>query len=311
MTFAQRRVTFPKGDVTLVGNLHLPEGFDDGGSYRAVVIATPGSSVKEQIGAFYGTRLAKAGIVALAFDPAHQGESGGLPRDLEDPASRVDDIRSAVDHLVSLPFVGDGRVGILGVCAGGGYAVNAALMEHRLGAVGVVVPSNIGAAFRRMLPEAERMATLEAVGAQRTREARGGEARREPWIPDSLAEAEAAGISDPDTLQAVRYYRESAFRHPNSTNRFHFDSLAKLLAFDAFHLVPELLRQPLQIVVASRPGNTGSLADGRTLYERANTQKDLFVVEGAGHYDLYDRPDHVDEALARLVPFFRSDLAGE
>ncbi|WP_226575679.1 alpha/beta hydrolase [Acuticoccus sediminis] len=303
-----QRVSFEAGGAEIAGNLHLPGGFDESRPGPMVVIATPGSSVKEQIGAFYADRLAAGGIAALAFDPSHQGESAGMPRDLEDPAARVEDIRSAVDFLATQPFVGDSRVGMLGICAGGGYAVKAALMDKRLGAVGLVVPVNIGRAFRAIMPGAETVRTLDAAGAQRTAEARGGPARREPWIPDTLADAKAAGITDPDTLQAVEYYRESAFRHPNSTNRLHFDSMARLLTFDAFHLVPELLTQPLSIVAAGRAGNTGSLEDGKTLHALATTPKDLLVIEGAGHYDLYDKPQFVDQAVDRLVPFFRHHL---
>jgi uncharacterized protein len=73
--------------------------------------------VKEQIGAIYAERLSQRGFVALTFDPAYQGESGGKPRDLEDPAALVEDIRCAVDHLMTLPFVGEERVGLLGICA--------------------------------------------------------------------------------------------------------------------------------------------------------------------------------------------------
>jgi fermentation-respiration switch protein FrsA (DUF1100 family) len=90
------------------------------------------------------------GFVALTFDPSYQGESGGQPRDLEDPSVRVEDIRSAVDHLMTLPFVSEERVGLLGICAGGGYAINAALTEHRFKAVGTVVANDVGNAFRKM-----------------------------------------------------------------------------------------------------------------------------------------------------------------
>ncbi|MCP6237151.1 alpha/beta hydrolase, partial [Klebsiella pneumoniae] len=93
------------------------------------------------------------------------------------------------------------------------YAVNAALTEHRFQAVGTVVAGNIGRAFREMLDVRE---TLEAVGKQRTMEARGGALRRDPWIPDSLKEAEAAEITDPDLLDAVTFYRESRWKNANS-----------------------------------------------------------------------------------------------
>ena len=193
----------------------------------------------------------------------------------------------------------------MGICAGGGYAVNAALTEHRIKAVGAVVPVNMGRAFRQAQKGADAIAEmLAAVGKQRNAEARGGEQRREPWIPDTLDAAKEAGIDDPDTLDAITFYRTPRGYNVNSTNRLLFRSNASLLGFDAFHLVPELLTQPLQVVVGGRLGTTFSYSDGKTLWERARNKQDFFVVEGAGHYDLYDTPAYVAEAMGRLIPFY-------
>lgn len=309
MAAATRHVTFRNGSIDLAGALHLPDGFTEQGSYTAIVIVTPGSSVKEQIGAVYGSRLADEGFIALAFDPSFQGESGGEPRDLEDPASRVEDVRSAIDYLVTLPFIAEERIGVLGVCAGGGYAVNAALTEHRIKAVGTVVPVNMGRAFRQAQPQANAtIDTLAAVGRQRTAEARGEAQRRDPWLPDTLDAAKAAGIEDRDTLDAVTYYRTPRGYNANSTNSLLFRSNAALIGFDAFHLVPELLTQPLQVVVGGRLGTTFSYQDGKTLWERARHKEDFYVVEGAGHYELYDTPEYVAQAMSRLAPFYKKHL---
>ena len=174
-------VSFKNRDIDIAGNLHLPADFDETKSYAALVLATPGSSVKEQVGAIYAEKLAARGSLALTFDPSYQGESGGEPRDLEDPAARVEDIRCAVDYLMTLPYVDEERVGLLGICAGGGYAIHAALTEHRFKAVATVVASDIGQAFRGMLPDVRK--TLVDVGKQRTAEARGGDRRRDPGSP--------------------------------------------------------------------------------------------------------------------------------
>ena len=304
-----KQTTFKNRAITVAGDLHVPAGFDKTGTYPAIVLATPGSSVKEQIGRIYAEKLAARGFVALTFDPSYQGESGGEPRDLEDPAARTEDIRCAVDHLMTLPFVGEERVGLLGICAGGGYAIHAALTEHRFKAVGTVVANDIGSAFRNMQPKQELLEKLEAVGKQRTAEARGGEPRRDPWIPDSLQDAEAAGIEDPEVLDAVRFYRESRYRHPRSTNRLLFSSYTKLLSFDAFHLVPELLTQPLQVVGGGKRGRTGQYEVGHRLFWLSPAaEKDIFVVEGAGHYDLYYKPEYVNPAIDRLAPFYAKHL---
>lgn len=303
-------VSFKNGSLDLAGAIRFPSGFDASQQYAALVITTPGSNVKEQIGAFYGERMAARGFVTLAFDPSYQGQSGGEPRDLEDPAARVEDIRCAVDFLTTLPYVGEGRIGILGVCAGGGYAANVAMTEHRIKAVGTVVAVNLGRAWRQAALTADATDQLLAqVGQQRTREARGGEFRREKWLPDSLEEAQAAGITDPDTLEAVDYYRTPRSYSSYSTNRRLFRGDAVVLGFDAFHLVGELLTQPLQVIVAGRLGTTFSFSDGKQLWEQARHKKDFFVIEGAGHYDLYDVPQYVDQAVERLDGFYKEYLS--
>ena len=304
-----KKVNFKNGSIDIAGNIYLPEGFDANGKYAALIIITPGSNVKEQVGAFYGERMAERGFVTLAFDPSYQGESGGEPRDLENPAARVEDIRCAVDFLTTLPYVGENRIGILGVCAGGGYAVNAAMTEHRIKAVGTVVAVNLGRAFRQAASSADYIEkTLEAVGKQRTAEARGGEPRRDRWIPDTPEEAKANGITDPDTLEAVDYYRTPRSYNKNSTNRRLFRGDALLLGFDAFHLVEELLTQPIQVIVGGRLGTTFSFDDGKRLWEKARNKKDFFVIGGAGHYDMYDQSQYVDQAVERLEGFYKEYL---
>ena len=304
-----KRVSFKSRGLDLAGHLRFPEHFDEKKSYAALVIVTPGSSVKEQIGAVYGGKMADRGFITLTFDPSYHGESGGEPRDLEDPAARVEDVRCAVDHMMTLPYVDEERLGVLGICNGGGYAVNAAMTEHRFKAVGTVVAVNMGRAWRQFLLSGDAVGRpLEAVGEQRTAQARGGEARRDPWIPDSMDEAMAAGITDPDTLDAVAFYTE---RRPAKTrsNRLLFTSNGLLLGFDAFHLVGELLTQPIQVIVRGRLGTTYSFEDGKALFERAANKKDFFVVEGAGHYDLYDKDEYVDQAIERLDSFYQEHLS--
>lgn len=303
-----RRVSFKNGTIDVAALLFLPEGHDETRTYPALVLATPGSSVKEQIGAAYAAKMASRGYVAITFDPSYQGESGGTPRDLEDPAMRVEDIRCAVDYVMTLPFVDENRVGMLGICAGGGYAVNAAMTDHRLKALGTVVASDIGKAFRDSQPHDDLIELLEAVGRQRTIEARGGPEQREPWIPDSLAEAKEKGITDRDVLEAVSYYRET-HRHPRSTNRLYFPSKARILGFDGFGLVTELLTQPLQVIVGGRKGMTRSYENGEDLFRRAKVKnKDFFVVEGAGHYEMYWVPEYVDQAVDKLAAFYAKHL---
>ncbi|WEK02973.1 MAG: alpha/beta hydrolase [Candidatus Devosia phytovorans] len=305
-----KQVWFKNRNIDIAGHLHLPPDFDENRTYAALVLATPGSSVKEQIGGIYASRMAEQGFIALTFDPSYQGESSGEPRDLEDPATRAEDIRAAVDFLMTLRFVDENRVGLLGICAGGGYGIHAALTEHRLKAIGTVVAIDIGTAFRQFQPSKDDLLkTIDAIGKARTAQARGGEPRRDPWIPDSLKQAREQGIAEPDMLEAVTFYRETTYRHPRSTNRLLFTSFGSILGFDAFHLVPELLTQPLQVIVGGRRGPSKQYEGGERLFNLSPaTAKDFFVVEGAGHYDMYYKPEYVSQAIDKLVPFYRRHL---
>lgn len=124
---AVRGVEFKKNDITLAGNVYYPKGFNQNQKYAAIVVVHPGAGVKEQTVGLYAQKLAEQGFVTLAFDAAHQGASGGMPRFLDDPMKRVGGIYSAVDYLTSLPYVDAERIGALGVCARSGTTVKAAV----------------------------------------------------------------------------------------------------------------------------------------------------------------------------------------
>ena len=175
-----RKVSFLRSNqIVLVGNLFLPKNFDGSQRYPAILSIHPAGSVKEQSAGLYAYRLAENGFVTLAFDAAYAGESGGTPHWSEAPYERVEDIRYAVDYLVTLPFVDEHRIGALGLCAGGGYVIATAPTERRIRAVAGVSAADIGAANReswlRGRTVEEQIKLLEDVSAQRTREARGAE----------------------------------------------------------------------------------------------------------------------------------------
>ncbi|MFB6451242.1 alpha/beta hydrolase [Bradyrhizobium tunisiense] len=128
MRVEKRRVTFKNDGRAIVGHLRLPDHFSEQERHPALLIVGPGSSVKEQAGATYAEKLAAKGYLTLVFDPSFQGESEVQPRDTENPAVRIEDIRCAVDFLVTLPFVAEEVIGLLGICARGGHAISAALM---------------------------------------------------------------------------------------------------------------------------------------------------------------------------------------
>ena len=271
---------------------------------------TSDRSCKEQTsGNVYGAALAKEGFVVIAFDASFQGASGGEPRFIEDPTLRVEDFRHVTDYLVTLPYVDEERIGVLGICGGGGYSINAAMTERRIKAVGTVTGANYGRLMRGNFTALNPIAALEAMARQRTAEARGAELHVDNLLANSVEEARAAGITDRDPLEATDYYRTPRGQKPNGLNRSLLSHQAAAVGWDAFHLAEVLLTQPLCIVVGDKVGAFGAYRDGCEIIERAaSKQKELVVLEGWSHYDLYDKEEPVRLALAKLVPFYKENL---
>ncbi|MCF0048949.1 alpha/beta hydrolase [Dyadobacter sp. LJ53] len=300
-----QKVSFKNRTWDVAGNLYFPEKYDKTKKYAAVVCVHPGSSVKEQTAGLYANQLAIGGFIALTFDASFQGESGGEPRFLEDPATRVEDIRCAVDFLTTLEFVDRDRIGALGICAGGGYAANASISEKRIRAIATVVGTNASRAFR----EANPLEVLNEVGRQRTAEVNGADKLINNWIPNSAQEAREAGLEELDLMEAIDYYRTPRGQHPNSSNQLLFSSMSNLIMFDAFHLAEYFLKQPLLVIVGDKVGAFGSYRDSFDLYNKAaSSNKKIYTVKGAGHYDLYDQPKATNEALEQIIPFFKENL---
>ena len=306
-----QKVTFKNKNWKVAAILQFPENFDENKQYPAIVCAHPISSCKEQTsGNIYGKALAEAGFITLAFDASNQGESGGEVPFLEDPATRVEDFRCAADYLTTLSYVDNNRIGVLGICGGGGYAVNAAMTERRFKAVGTVVAANYG----RLMREGDYTAdsaikTLEAIANQRTAEANGAEPFITTYIPVNEEARKQTGINDIDIVEAVDYYTTARGQQPGSPNKLYFTGLAPAFGFDAFHLVDHLLTQPLMIIAGEKPGAFGSYRDAYELFNKAASKnKTLHIVPEASHYELYDQPKATGEALAQLIPFFKENL---
>lgn len=302
----KKAVTFLSGSVEVSGNLFVPDNFDPSARYAALPVVHPGGGVKEQTAGLYAEKLAENGFVTVAFDASYQGASGGEPAHLEDPAVRVEDVRAAVDYLQSLDFVDPERIGVWGVCAGGGYAVNAAFTDHRVKAVGTVSAVNIGASWRRGWygtgADSDALPTLAAAAVQRTAEARGAEIAYAPYVP-----AQPDDTTPYDLAQASEYYLTPRAQHANAQNKYVMaKSLDKIFAYDAFHLVEDLLTQPILMIAGSQ---AGSLWTTTGLHARVRSEKKLVIVDGATHMDFYDVPKYVDLAVSEAVGFFTTHLA--
>lgn len=306
-----KSVTFKNKTWDVAANLHLPNDFDESKKYPAIVVAHPISSCKEQTAAIYASKLAELGYVCLAFDASTQGASGGLDQYLEDPATRVEDFRCAVDYLTTLTSIDENRIGVLGICGGGGYAVNAAMTERRFKAVGMVVGANYGRLCREgnLTPDAAIKA-LNSISAQRTAEARGAVTAITTYIPQSDEQRVSYGITDVDVVEAVDYYTTQRGQKPGSPNKLNVVSTGAAFTWDAFHLAEKLLTQPLQIIVGGgKAGAFGSYRDGFELFNKAASKvKNILIVPGATHYDLYDQPEAVNQAVAKLKEFYGENL---
>lgn len=299
----RKNVRFKNGAIDMAGHLYLPKGFDERSTYPAVVSIHPGGGVKEQTAGVYARRLAEQGFVALAFDASHQGASGGMPRFLDDPMKRVSDIFSAVDYLTSLRYVDAGRIGALGICAGSGAAVKASALERRIKAVATVSAVDVGAATRKgwdgKAPASDLIAMLESVAKQRTAEAAGAAPVYVNYVPkvdDKTAPR--------DLQEAADYYLTPRGQHPNAPNKMLLTSLGSLAAFTGFEGIDNVLTQPVMLIAGSQ---AGSLWHSQALYAKAAGPKELFVVDGATHMDLYDG-EGVNVAMNKLSPFFKRSL---
>ena len=309
-----KTVSFRNPDMywDIAADIHFPPDFDASQKYPAIISAHPIGSCKEQTsGNVYGAALAEAGFVVIAFDRSYQGASGGEPRFVEDPVQAVEDFRHVTDYLMTLPYVDEDRIGVLGICGGGGYAINATMTERRIKALGTITGANYGRLMRGNFSAMNPIAALEAMARQRTAEMRGEAVKVDDLLPPSVEVAKQAGVTDIDVLEATDYYRTQRGQKPHGLNRSVPSHQAAAVGWDAFHLAEVLLTQPMCIVVGDKPGAFGAYRDGAEIVERAaSREKELVVAEGWSHYDLYDQPEPVKIALDKLIPFYRKHLGG-
>ncbi|GKT02294.1 alpha/beta hydrolase [Acidovorax sp. SUPP3434] len=295
---------------TIAADIYLPPDFDEAQTYPAIISAHPIGSCKEQTsGNVYGVGLALQGFVVVAFDASFQGESSGEPRHLENPSLRVEDFKAVVDYLITLPYVDNERIGALGICGGGGYAINATMTERRIKAVASITGVNIGRLMREAFSGNDPLPVLKEMSDQRTAEVLGAEPRIDVALPSSPEEAKRLGLTEIDVSEATEYYRTSRGQKPNGVNSWLFSYQAAAMGWDAYHLAEILLTQPLMVVVGNKVGAFGAYRDGYEIFGKAaSKKKEIVEIAGWSHYDLYDKPEPTGLALEKVVPFFKANL---
>lgn len=290
--------------TTLAAVINFPPDFDASQHYPAIVVSHPGGGVKEQTAGLYAGKLAESGFVTVAYDASFQGASTGEPRQLENPHIRTEDVSAVVDHLTTLDYVDNARIGAMGICAGAGYTVNAAIDDPRIKAVGTVSMVNIGQMFRNGwtndIADPDAAPLLQLGADARTADAAG----QDNAFP--LAPMKEEDAPNEELRQAWEYYHTPRCEHPNAPGYMTTRSLSQIITYDAFHKAEAFLTQPLLIIAGSEAGSKWMSDD---LYARAvSTDKSFHIVEGSNHMELYDGENEVAEAVGELVPFFTDKL---
>lgn len=291
-------------------NIYTPAGYDKNSNkkYPAIVVAHPNGGVKEQVAGLYAQKLAEDGYITIAADASFQGASGGQPRNLDNPAFRVEDIHGMADIIVSFPGVDADRLGALGICGGGGYTLKATQTDKRLKAVATLSMFNSGIVRRDGFVDSAKDSTikrLEEASAIRANEAAGKDISRTPGmetmdIPaDQLAEM-------PDLYREGYIYYGKTHRHPNSTFQYTVRSNMDLFTFDAAYNM-QLINQPLLMIAGSK---ADTLYMSKDAFSKASgTQnKELFLVDGATHIQTYYVPKYVQKIAAKLNAFYGKNL---
>ena len=301
-------VQYTRNDgISIAANVYTPAGYDKTKKYPAIVVAHPNGGVKEQVAGLYAELLAKQGYIVIAPDAAYQGASGGTPRNVDTPSSRTADLHAAADFISTYAGVDANRIGILGICGGGGYTLNAAKTDKRFKAVATLSMFNTGLVRRNGFKNSQ-VATiqqrLKEASEAREEEARGGEVRYVGNMP-KMSKEEVAKMPFELYREGYEYYLET-HAHPNSTFRYTQSSLLDLMRFDATDQI-ELINQPLLMLA-------GSKADTRDMTEDAfakavNAQpKELYLLEGATHIQTYWKEPYVTQAVKKLTEFFKKNL---
>ena len=301
-------VKYTVNGIDVAANVYTPAGYDPAKKTPAIVVAHPNGGVKEQVAGLYAQKLAEQGYITIAFDAAYQGGSGGQPRYVDRPANRIEDIRGAADFISQYAGVDSSRLGLLGICGGGGYSIKAAQGDKRFKSVATISMFNSGDARRNgfMRSQTDTIQERLAQAAQaRAQEAAGGKVEYSPAFAAGMSAEQVAKLPFEMYRQGYEYYAQT-HAHPNSQTNYTLSSLMDLMTFDANTNV-DLINQPLLMIAGDK---ADSLYMTEEVFKNATgTQnKELHKVKGATHIETYWKPEYVREIADKLSQFYGKNL---
>ena len=299
-------VTYRLNGIDISANVYTPANYNPNNHYAAIVVAHPNGGVKEQVAGLYAQRLAENGYITITADAAYQGASGGQPRNVDKPANRVEDIHGMADFITQYPGVDINRLGLLGICGGGGYSLKAAQTDKRFQSVATLSMFDSGWVRRNGYMDSQLSTIqerLQQASQARAQEAAGGEVL---YTGDAqLSDEQIAALPYDLYREGFDYYGKT-HAHPNSTFRYTVSSLLDLMSFDATSNM-NLINQPLLMIAG---GKADSLYMTQKAFDEATgtEHKALFIIPDATHIQTYWVPEYVDQAMNRLNQFFAQTL---
>lgn len=291
--------------IELAADLYTAHDLDESTTHPGLVIGPPHGGVKEQGPGVYANQLAQRGFVALAFDPSFNGESGGEPRHVTSPEIFSEDFSAGVDYLGTLAFVDRARIGALGICGSGGFALNQAGVDPRIKAVATTALVDISGANRQgrvPMTDRQRKDTLAEMAEQRWKDVDSG---TEPALEWTFPQEYHPEGLDAMTAEFHEYYVLDRGHHPRSIGGFTITSYPSHIAFGPLQHVADISPRPVLMITGDR-ARTRSITE--EAYAQAQDPKELVVVPGARHIDLYDNTALIP--FDTLETFFTKNLAG-
>ncbi|MCF8335892.1 MAG: alpha/beta hydrolase [Bacteroidales bacterium] len=295
-------VSYKLNGIEIAANVYTPANYDPSKIYPAVAVAHPNGGVKEQVAGLYAQRLAESGYITIAADASYQGASGGKPRNVDKPANRIEDIRGMADFITQYEGVNADRLGLLGICGGGGYSLAAAQTDKRFKVVATLSMFNTGVVRKNGFRNSQVSTIqerLKKASEARAQQAAGGEIL---YAANTVPTDEEADKMPFDLYREGHYYYHRTHAHPNSTFRYTMSSLLDLMRFDAATNM-DLINQPLLMMAGSK-ADTYYMTDRAFRNATGTEEKELFLIDGATHIQTYHIPQYVDQAMNKLNEFF-------